>query len=228
VYAVGDVHGRLDLLDDLLARIEADAGDAAYELILLGDLVDRGPDSAGVVERVRLLATDGTRPITVLAGNHEEIMLGALAGDPELIRLFCRVGGRETALSYGIAPAEYDALDYPGLAERLATLVPEAHRTFLAGLDDRIVRGDFAFVHAGVRPGVALAEQKVGDLRWIRNSFLDHGGSFGHVIVHGHTITDAPVFRPNRIGIDTGAFQSGILTALGLEGDRHWIVQTGV
>ena len=226
VYAIGDVHGRLDLLDELLTRIDAEAGDAARELIFLGDLVDRGPDSAGVVERVRRLA-EGPVPVRTLAGNHEEILLGALDGDPEMLRLFCRFGGRETALSYGLTPAEYDAMDFEELGERLAEVVPAAHRAFLDGLDDQLVRGDYAFVHAGVRPGVPLAEQLPADLRWIRNSFLRHDEPFEKTVVHGHTITEDAEFRPNRIGIDTGAFQSGRLTALGLEDDRYWVVQTG-
>jgi len=226
VYAIGDVHGRLDLLDDLLARIEEDAAGAAYELVLLGDLVDRGPDSAGVVERVRSLA-DGPIPTRVLIGNHEEIFLGMLDGDDAMVRLFCRVGGRETAFSYGLTQLEYDGLDFGGLMQRMVEAVPPEHRRFLAGLEDQIVIGDFAFVHAGVRPGVALAEQTQADLRWIRTSFLKHADPFEKMVVHGHTITDAVEFRPNRIGIDTGAYLSGKLTALGLEGDRHWIIQTG-
>jgi len=226
VYAVGDVHGRLDLLDRLLDMVAADAGDAAYELILLGDLVDRGPNSADVVERVRVMAAAAEPPVTVLAGNHEEIMLGAIAGEAEMIRLFCRAGGRETALSYGLGPAAYDGMGFDELAAWLASNVPPAHRDFLTGLSDREVRGDYAFVHAGVRPGVPLAEQAVSDLRWIRNSFLNHAEPFEKTVVHGHSISEEVNYRPNRIGIDTGAFRSGKLTALGLEDDRYWLVQT--
>lgn len=225
-YAIGDVHGRLDLLDELLARIAADAGDTPYQLILLGDLVDRGPDSAGVVDRVRELV-DGPIPTRVLIGNHEEILLATLDGDKDMVRLFCRAGGRETAFSYGLTQLEYDGLDFEGLAERMADAVPAEHRRFLGGLEDRIVLGDYAFVHAGIRPGVPLAEQAAADLRWIRTSFLKHPEPFEKIVVHGHTITEAVEFRPNRIGIDTGAYASGKLTALGLEGDRYWVLQTG-
>jgi len=226
VYAIGDVHGRLDLLDDLLGRVAADAGDTPYELILLGDLVDRGPDSAGVVARAMSLVA-GPVPTRVLAGNHEEILLGTLAGDAAMIRLFCRAGGRETAFSYGLTQLEYDGLDFEGLGRRMAEAVPADHRRFLEGLEDQLVRGDYAFVHAGIQPDVPLAEQAVSDLRWIRGAFLKHSDPFEKTVVHGHTITEEVEFRPNRIGIDTGAYQSGRLTALGLEDDRYWLIQTG-
>jgi serine/threonine protein phosphatase 1 len=225
VYAVGDVHGRLDLLDELLERIAADAGGAAHELVFLGDFVDRGPDSAGVIDRVRQLKAE--RPVRALMGNHEEILLDVLAGDPEVTRLFCRVGGRETALSYGIGEQEYVEFGFEELAERLGALVPAEHRAFLLSLEDQVVEDDYVFVHAGVRPGVPLEEQVPSDLRWIRNSFLSFPDPFGKTVVHGHSITEEPDFRSNRIGIDTGAYKSGRLTALGLEDDRYWIVQTG-
>lgn len=227
VYAVGDIHGRLDLLDRLLARIDAD--DVAREpaettLIFLGDLVDRGPDSAGVVDRLAALAESG-RHARFLAGNHEEIFLETLAGDAKALRLFCRIGGRETALSYGIGEAEYDALDYDALAAELDRLVPDRHRRFLAGFEDMIDMGDYLFVHAGVRPGRPLDQQRTADLRWIRDTFLDHRGRLEKRVVHGHTISHDVEFRPHRIGIDTGAFATGRLTALGLEGSDQWVIE---
>lgn len=228
VYAIGDIHGRLDLLDQLLAEIDADdAARASAEtaLIFVGDLVDRGPDSCGVVERLRRLAAERAH-VHLIAGNHEEIFLQAIEGDAKALRLFCRVGGRETLLSYGMTPDHYDRTDYDELAALLPTLVPDEHRAFIAGFEDWVIVGDYAFVHAGVRPGVPIEQQQVSDLRWIRSTFLDHRGSFGEVVVHGHTIEDEVVFRPNRIGIDTGAYQSGKLTALGLEGDERWLLQT--
>jgi serine/threonine protein phosphatase 1 len=228
VYAIGDVHGRLDLLDALLAMIDRDdanRGPATTTLILLGDLVDRGPDSAGVVERARRLA-EGDRQVRLLKGNHEEIFLDALAGDDKALRLFCRVGGRETSLSYGIDPAEYESLDHEALQQRLAERVPEDHRTFLDTLEDMVIIGDYAFVHAGVRPDTPLDQQRASDLRWIRGSFLEHRGTLEKMIVHGHTIEDEVQYRGHRIGIDTGAYETGRLTALALEEDRNWLLQT--
>lgn len=228
VYAVGDVHGCLDLLDQLLAAIDTDDAErepAATTLIFLGDLVDRGPDSAGVVERVRQRAGAGV-DVRLLLGNHEEIFLAALDGDPKALRLFCRVGGRETALSYGIAAEGYERTSYEDLAVLLADAVPPEHRVFLAGGTDMEVIGDYAFVHAGVNPGRTLEEQRGADLRWIRDPFLDHRKELEKVVVHGHTIADEVEFRPHRIGVDTGAYLSGRLSAVALEGDRTWTIDT--
>ena len=228
-YAVGDIHGRLDLLDDLLGRIDADdasRGPAETTIIFLGDLVDRGPDSAGVVERLRSLAESGRR-VRFLTGNHEEILLESLAGDLKALKLLCRVGGRETALSYGMSENDYDRLGFEELAEALDRSVPAAHRRFLESFEDMITLGDYLFVHAGVRPDQPLDGQRTADLRWIRDTFLDHRRRLAKRVVHGHTIAPEVEFRPHRIGIDTGAYQSGRLTALGLEGVDQWILQTG-
>ncbi|HEX8384112.1 MAG TPA: metallophosphoesterase family protein [Sphingomonas sp.] len=229
VYAVGDIHGRLDLLDELLARIDADDGrrdPAETTIVFLGDLVDRGPDSAGVVDRLRHLAGSGRR-VRFLAGNHEEVFVEALAGDLQALKLFCRIGGRETVLSYGVGETDYERLGYDELAEVLARLVPDSHRRFLESFEDMISLGDYLFVHAGVRPDRSLDDQRVGDLRWIRDPFLGHRGRLGKRVVHGHTITPEVEFRPHRIGIDTGAYATGRLTALGLQGTDQWLLQTG-
>jgi len=228
VYAIGDIHGRLDLLDSLMALIESDdaeRGSADTQIIFLGDLVDRGPHSAGVVERSIEVARarPGTRFLT---GNHEEVFLKALAGDEKALRLFCRIGGRETILSYGIPADQYAQLDFEELAAELQQIVPAHHRDFLATFEDLIEIGDYAFVHAGVRPEVPLFEQQASDLRWIRDVFLNHRAPLERIIVHGHTITAEIETRPNRIGIDTGAYASGKLSALGLEGDMRWILST--
>lgn len=228
LYAIGDIHGRLDLLDTLLDMIDADhsqRGEAEPQLIFLGDLIDRGPDSAGVVDRAIELARDlpSTR---FLMGNHEEVFLKALDGDDRALRFLCRFGGRETILSYGLDEADYDRLSFEELMPVLIDLVPEAHRDFLASFEDVVVAGDYAFVHAGIRPGVAIDEQKPSDLRWIREQFLDHAGPLDKIIVHGHTITAEVEFRTNRIGIDTGAYASGQLTALVLEGSNRWVLAT--
>lgn len=228
IYAIGDIHGRLDLLDDLLFRIDADdlmRGGTETQLIFLGDLVDRGPDSAGVVQRALELRQSG-RPIRFLMGNHEEVFLKALGGSLEALRFFVKIGGRATILSYGFDAAEYDRLEYDELLSALTQRVPQEHVAFLQGFEDRIAIGDYLFVHAGIRPRVPIEDQAGGDLRWIRSEFLDFRGDHGAVVVHGHTITDAVEERPNRIGIDTGAFASGRLTALGLEGGERWYLNT--
>ncbi|WP_062347337.1 metallophosphoesterase family protein [Novosphingobium sp. CCH12-A3] len=224
IYAIGDIHGRLDLFEQLLARIDEDdssRGPADTTLILLGDLVDRGPDSRGVIERAMQLKA--SRKVRILAGNHEEMMLGGLR-DEEIMRHFLRHGGRETLFSYGLCAEEYSGGNVREIFDRANQLVPPEHIAFMEAMEDQIVVGDYLFVHAGIRPGVPLERQMPSDLRWIRREFLDHAEPHGHLVVHGHTITDEPVLRHNRIGIDTGAFASGKLTALGCEGDQRWLL----
>lgn len=229
VYAIGDIHGRLDLLDDLLFRIDADdraRGERARsQIVFLGDLVDRGPDSAGVVARAMELKESG-RAVRFLMGNHEEVFLKAVKGSREALRFLVKIGGRATILSYGVPAADYDALDYDELAAVLARQVPASHVAFLDAFEEQIRIGDYLFVHAGIRPRVPLEAQVGGDLRWIRGEFLDYRGAHGPIVVHGHTITDSVEERANRIGIDTGAFASGKLTALGLEGAARWYLST--
>lgn len=229
IYAIGDVHGRNDLLQSLLTQIEADdnaRGPADTQIIFLGDLVDRGPDSAGVIETAMALKTSGRR-IRYLLGNHEEVFLAACRKcDTKTLKFFLKIGGDATLQSYPITRNEYMALDYDQLAERLATLVPETHLSFLESFEDQIIIGDYAFVHAGIRPGIALAEQKRSDMRWIKNEFTDHRGDLEKVIIYGHTIYDDVDERGSRIGIDTGAYASGKLSAIGLEAGERWYLQT--
>ncbi len=230
VYAIGDVHGRLDLLEDVLRRIEADErtrGPAETGIVFLGDLVDRGPDSNGVVERVLRLHQSG-RVAAVLTGNHEEVMLDALDGDIKSARLFTRIGGRETLLSYGVLESVYAEAHLEEIAELIARYVPARHIDFLRGFDDLHREGDYLFVHAGIRPRVPLEEQEVQDLRWIRGEFLTYRGAHEAMVVHGHSITDEVDERANRVGIDTGAYATGRLTALGLEDDARWYVTSSV
>ncbi|MCE1237412.1 MAG: metallophosphoesterase [Hyphomicrobiales bacterium] len=211
IYSIGDIHGRTDLLDRLHAAIDADMAtttDRATE-VYLGDFVDRGPDSAGVIER--LLKRSERVRLVAIRGNHEVMFEDFLAGeiDPEEWR---QVGGLETLLSYGV--------DVRGLAhaprERWVAAakaaVPPAHVAFLAGLSDCFVAGEYYFTHAGVRPGVALDEQEPDDLQWVRDVFLSDERDHGAVIVHGHTPTMQPEFLPNRINLDTGAYLTGRLT----------------
>ena len=143
------------------------------------------------------------------------------------MRFFCKIGGRETILSYDISAAEYNALTMGELAARLPALLPQAHVDFVSRFQDRVVMGDYAFVHAGVRPGVGIEKQRAKDLRWIREEFLIDETPHDKLIVHGHTITDDVEECSNRIGIDTGAYMSGMLTALALEGRSRWYLKTG-
>lgn len=226
VYAIGDIHGRLDLFAALAAAIDADdaaRASAQTTVILLGDLVDRGPDSAGVLAHAR--AWGGRRRVRVLAGNHEEMMLGAL-DSIEILRHFLRAGGRETLLSFGIAPRAYLEATYEEVQDMARAAIDAETLAYVRGFEERIVIGDYCFVHAGIRPGVAIEEQAGADLRWIREPFLSTPVSHGSVIVHGHTIEDEPQIRQNRIGLDTGAYASGRLTAMGLEGTTRWLLST--
>lgn len=228
VYAIGDIHGRLDLFDALIAAVEADdatRGAADTTIVLLGDLVDRGPDSAGVIAAARAL--QARRKVRVLAGNHEEMFLGSLE-KLETLRAFLRYGGRETVLSYSVDPEAYQEMTLEEAQALFREVVPDEDIAFLRSLENRIVIGDYLFVHAGIMPEVPLSEQKTETLRWVREPFLSYKGDFGHVVVHGHTILDEAQVLPNRIGIDTGAFASGRLTALGLEGTSRWLIETSI
>ena len=230
VYAIGDVHGRLDLLDELLARIEADIerrGAARNIIVFLGDLIDRGPSSAQVLERVRTYRPAQQTRTVVLSGNHEEVLLRLLRGESDLVRDWLRFGGAECAKSYGLNPATLKRAEPVRAVAILRDKIPDEHKAFLHAFGDTFRIGDYVFVHAGLRPGVPLAQQSQADLRWIRQPFLDNGDDHGFVVVHGHTISEAVDVRHNRIGIDTGAYRSGVLTAMGLEASDRWFFQTG-
>ncbi|MEJ7927343.1 metallophosphoesterase family protein [Sphingobium sp. AN641] len=229
VYAIGDIHGRADLLGQLLDLIAQDVAGRPrlpIHLVLLGDLVDRGPHSAQVVTHAISLSQAGSH-VHILKGNHEEVFVLAARGDPRAARTLRRIGGIATLESYGLAADGGAAMDDDEIAGWLLNHVPRAHVDFLDGLPDRLEMRDYLFVHAGVRPHVPLADQDPADLRWIRQEFLNHGRSFGPMVVHGHSITDDVDERANRIGIDTGAWSSGRLTALGLHGADRWTLQTG-
>jgi serine/threonine protein phosphatase 1 len=226
VYAIGDIHGRRDLFDALVAAIDADdaaSGPAKTTVILLGDLIDRGPDSAGVLAAAR--AWQQQRNVRILAGNHEEMFLQCFT-DTELMRHFLRFGGRETVLSYPVDRAAFTAADTEEAQALMGAAVPESDLAFIRGFEDRIVIGDYLFVHAGIRPGVPLEQQEPRDLRWIRGVFTDSRDDHGLLVVHGHTIFETPDIQSNRIGIDTGAYYSGTLTALRLEGVERALLET--
>ena len=225
VYAIGDIHGRLDLLNKIALAIEADdaARDAAdTTIVLLGDLIDRGPDSAAVIAMAR--DWQQRRKVRILGGNHEEMFL---LGFYKLsaFKGFLRIGGRETVLSYDIDRLAFQAAELEQAQQMMVEAVPVADREFLRGFETTIRFGDYLFVHAGINPDLEIEHQQSSDCRWIREPFLSHRGDYGCVVVHGHTVTDEAVFKPNRIGIDTGAFMSGKLTAIGLEGSERWLIQ---
>jgi serine/threonine protein phosphatase 1 len=231
VYAVGDIHGRLDLLEELLRRIRDDAdrhqGDAERALIFLGDYIDRGPASKGVVDRLLADPLDGFSTIRLM-GNHEEAMLAFLNGASDGLD-WLTYGGLETLLSYGVPlrglPSSSAAVTE--LRQALIAAVPQSHLDFYRRCALHHSVGDYLFVHAGVRPGVPLPQQTQGDLLWIRDDFLRVRIPLPErVVVHGHTIVDLPQDRSHRINLDTGAFISGRLTALALRGGERRFLST--
>ena len=227
-YIVGDVHGRLDLLEQLLGLIEEDVERKPVRkslLVFLGDLIDRGPDSRGVVERLRTYRHDRLKPY-FLAGNHEEVLLRLLAGERGILSSWLKYGGAECLQSYGLEPAALRDLGERAALDQVKRVIPAEHARFVSGFADTLSFGDYLFVHAGIRPRVDLSLQSQSDLRWIRSPFLEDDSDHGQVVVHGHTISPVVDERPNRIGIDTGAYRTGVLTALVLEGTERRILDT--
>jgi serine/threonine protein phosphatase 1 len=216
VYAIGDVHGCLDRLKAVHELIAADLAARPPEravLVHLGDYVDRGPDSAGVVARLAAGISLPPLPTVNLMGNHEHMMLAALAtGDAETTELWLANGGADSLLSWNV-PRSAQPREWP-------SYLPMQHLLFLRDLAVRHEVGGYLFVHAGIRPGIPLDRQNRHDLMWIREPFLSCTEPFGPVVVHGHTPRQEPVVRPNRIGIDTGAVMGGVLTCAVLEEDR--------
>ncbi|MBY9064732.1 serine/threonine protein phosphatase [Sphingomonas yunnanensis] len=228
IYAIGDLHGRFDLFRALMRSIERDhaaRGPAATRIVLLGDIVDRGPDSARLVRGCMRLSQLNPR-FTVLKGNHEEMMVHALRGDLWAYRAWLDFGGRETLLSWGVPPEVTG--DAPGIRElrAAAQLVGRDVVDWLARLPLTLRHENHLFVHAGIRPGVPLERQVPRDLLWIGEEFLGSEEDHGVTVVHGHTIVeDGPEVHANRVGIDTGAYRTGRLTALGLERGERWFLQ---
>lgn len=227
-YAVGDVHGRLDLLDQLLDKIHEDLRRRPSKktlLIFVGDLIDRGPNSAQVVERLRTYSHPNIRTVFIL-GNHEEVLLRILGGDAELITKWRWFGGTECLASYGVDTAKLAGMSVEDALTVIRRAIPKEHVEFLESFDDSCRFGDYLFVHAGIRPGVEIDQQRQSDLRWIREAFLFDETDHGFIVVHGHTIRPEVEVRGNRIGIDTGAYQSGVLTAFAIEGTESWFLDT--
>jgi serine/threonine protein phosphatase 1 len=220
VYAVGDIHGEFKLLQGLLRLIEHDAQTyapgLAPTLVFLGDYIDRGARSRDVVELLSKGPANGWT-WCALRGNHEQALLDFLR-EPVSNTAWLSFGGIATLDSYGVGPPLSDEASLIAARDRLLALMPSAHRSWMERLELCVEIGDFAFVHAGVRPGVPLHLQEREDLLWIRAPFLNHVRRFEKKIVHGHTITKQPDVLPNRIGIDTGSFAAGRLSAVALQG----------
>jgi serine/threonine protein phosphatase 1 len=221
VYAVGDIHGRADLLTGVFARIDLDMLERRVARpieIYLGDYIDRGPNSREVLDQ--LILRGEMREIVCLKGNHE-LFPGEFARNPESLHEWAQIGGMDTLLSYGLRPPVNPGdEELRALAAEFRTAMPQAHRNFLQQLVPHLTCGDFYFVHAGVRPGVTLKDQDEQDLLWIRDEFLQSEDDYGKVIVHGHTPVVEPEFWPNRINIDTGAYATGRLTCLIIDEDK--------
>jgi serine/threonine protein phosphatase 1 len=220
IYAIGDIHGRLDLLDRAIAAIERDVEDHGGDAltVTLGDYVDRGPASRGVLDR--LSANPFPTPYVALRGNHE-LMMEAFVADPALGPQWRDFGGLETLHSYGISAGRFlMRRNYAAAAKELGeALAP--HTGFLQSLKTSYGHGKYFLCHAGVKPGVPLDRQEHHDLLWIRSEFLDSNADFGKIVVHGHTPVERPDVRANRINIDTGAFATGNLTCVVLDEDSH-------
>lgn len=227
IYAVGDIHGHLDLLDELLSRINADIAlrpPARAVFVFLGDYIDRGPCSRETIDR--LIEHGGTSECVFLKGNHEQIAIKCLS-DPSLFDRWMRLGGVETLVSYGVAPGNLaNGKQTVELQSAFHGALPQAHFRFFRDQQTSFACGDFFFVHAGVKPRVELSRQAENDLLWIREEFLSSKEDFGKIVVHGHTPTRAIEVRPNRINIDTGAFATGRLSCLVIEEESLSVIDT--
>lgn len=228
VYAVGDVHGRLDLFHELMLRIARDSrarGECATRLVLLGDLIDRGPSSRQLLEVAKRAQQELNQAI-VLLGNHEELLLESAYGNASAQRAWLQNGGDATLRSFGVDPRGLENASAEEIGRTLFEVVGEPLISWLDTLPLHFESGDYFFCHAGVRPKVPLHQQQRKDLLWIRKKFLDSAAYHGAVIVHGHSETGEVAFRPNRINVDTAAYRTGVLTAVGLQATEQWTVET--
>ena len=227
-YAIGDVHGRNDLLCKLLSQIQehaANASSAEKILVLLGDYVDRGPTSKAVIDTLLGLDWPGWK-FVFLRGNHDQAVLDFLA-DANFYRAWRSYGAPETLLSYGIMPPRFDReSEFAKARDELASAIPQSHLDFLQALQLLHVEDDYVFAHAGIKPGIPIEEQVAEDLLWIRDEFLNCRRELPKKVVHGHTPTEKPVIAKNRIGVDTGAHATHCLTAAVLEEESCIFLQT--
>lgn len=224
VYAIGDIHGRLDLFQSLLGKIEADTAarePVKTQLVILGDFIDRGPDSCKLIEAFASFGRSDA--VIVLKGNHEAALIDAILGDHAAMDLWIEHGGIATLESFG---ADVDGIEHDDTGAWIAIarrVIPKTVTTWLTRLPTFHQEGGYYFVHAGIRPGIALNKQIDEDRLWIRDEFISSGVDHGAVIVHGHTIQESGIyFGANRIGVDTGAYRTHRLSAVGLEGSSQW------
>jgi serine/threonine protein phosphatase 1 len=226
IYAIGDIHGRLDLFETLIARIREDATVRPAKrtrLLLIGDMIDRGPSSAQLLRQLMKVDLRNERMI-ILRGNHEEIMLSAMGGDLEALEGWLRFGGDETLKSYGMAAEDLD-LSLEEIHSKAVQLIGRDVLQWISDLPFSYRSGDFFFVHAGIRPGVPINAQDRDDMLWIREDFTEATDDHEVIVVHGHTIFEyGPEILRNRIGLDTGAYRTGRLSAVGFEGGRQWVI----
>lgn len=226
-YAIGDIHGCLSETRALLHKIKRDndyRDEAKTYLVFLGDLIDRGPASKGVIELLLNFPYEFAEPLFIM-GNHEEMMVRGLMGERELLPNWLQYGGYACAESYGVSKNELIGQQPEILEHILRSAIPKKHVEFLAGFLDYVQFGDFLFTHAGIRPGVPLPQQSSRELRWIRGPFLNFKGDHGVMVVHGHTICDEIEIKGNRIGIDTGAYKTGRLSAICIEEEHLFYLQ---
>jgi serine/threonine protein phosphatase 1 len=228
VYSIGDIHGRLDLLQELHGMIQADVGnfDGSLSLVYLGDCIDRGMQSREVVDELLDSPLPGFENV-YLMGNHEQTLLDFLQ-HPKVASGWLNWGGRETLASYGVKLShDFSRADVEEVRDEFQSILSQRHLAFYENMQLMHRAGDYLFVHAGIRPGKPLQDQSNEDLLWIREDFIESRQQHEHVVVHGHTISDEVEFHPNRIGIDTGAYCTGVLTCLVLEGEEQRLLQTG-
>lgn len=229
IYAIGDIHGSLLQLETLVKRIEEDGAqhpEAKRKLVFLGDYIDRGPFAKGVIEFV-MHGLPASMTVFFLRGNHEDMILRFLKGDMVAGEGWLQYGGVATLLSYGIAPpASVTPETMEDLRKRMQEHMPAEHLKFFSDAKLYLILGDYCFVHAGIRPRVAIDAQAKDDFLWIRKEFLVSQADHGKMIIHGHNISLEPDVRPNRIGIDTGAYATGRLTCLVLHEDKREVIHT--
>lgn len=227
IYAIGDVHGRFDLFQLLLERIEADNRlrnpHCRPRIIVLGDVIDRGPESRLLLKLLMRAQTEVPQ-VDILLGNHEAALLDSLTGDEHAQAMWLAFGGLATLHSYGIDPPAAGE-DPFAFADRIVAGIGAPMIEWLRELPLHLQSGNYFFCHAGIRPGVALEKQSTEDLLWIRDDFLTSTRDHGAVIVHGHSIADGVMILPNRIGVDTGAYRTNTLSAVALEADQAWVIE---
>ncbi|MDV6331079.1 metallophosphoesterase family protein [Asticcacaulis sp. 201] len=227
-YAVGDIHGRLDLMEKMLQKIKADAA-LSHErplIIFLGDYVDRGPHSKGVLDGILTLEDEEWCDVEFLMGNHEETLLKFL-NDPSAGLSWSDHGGAATLASYGVSLPHLrsDPLAWNETRDEFAQALPESHRQLMAQMKMLVIADDYLFVHAGVRPNTPLEDQGAETFLWIRSPFLAVDKACKYVVVHGHTPEEAPTNTRWRIGLDTGAYATSVLTAVRLKDNTRTIFQ---